>query len=253
MVGFLGFLPQEAHSQMSGKILYQAILETDNFKESESVLIFNNEDSYFYIVNEEGPKKESKSASYDQEENVVEINIESAATDKSLELYINREKEKIIRKDNYFKNGSFHKCRVYEPTGSIKWIITDETKTVGIFEAVKATTDFRGRNYTAWFAPDLPVGIGPWIFHGLPGLILELYDDDMHVQFYMSSIKIPYELEEPIIPPREGKLLSLEEYVAYEENFGNEFLEMIKSKLPRGAVIGDVSYKETRRGIELEY
>ena len=40
----------------------------------------------------------------------------------------------------------------------------------------KATCHWRGRDFEAWFAPDIPVRLGPWSFGGLPGLILKLYD-----------------------------------------------------------------------------
>ena len=42
----------------------------------------------------------------------------------------------------------------------------------------KATCHFRGRNYVAWFAPDIPVRQGPWKLGGLPGLILKAHDTD---------------------------------------------------------------------------
>ena len=37
-----------------------------------------------------------------------------------------------------------------------------------------ATTTFKGRNYIAWFAPSIPFHYGPWLFNGLPGLILKV-------------------------------------------------------------------------------
>ena len=40
----------------------------------------------------------------------------------------------------------------------------------------RATCHWRGRDFEAWFAPDIPVRLGPWSFGGLPGLILKLYD-----------------------------------------------------------------------------
>ena len=40
----------------------------------------------------------------------------------------------------------------------------------------KATCRFRGRDFVAWFAADVPVKGGPWKFGGLPGCILKVYD-----------------------------------------------------------------------------
>lgn len=52
----------------------------------------------------------------------------------------------------------------------------------------KATTKFLGRNWIAWFTNDYAVQDGPYKFGGLPGLILEIYDDEQHHHFAMISI-----------------------------------------------------------------
>ena len=252
LIGFLGFLTQEAISQANGKIKYTAILELSEFEKLESTLAFDEDESYFWISktkDEEG----GTTTALNRDENTVIINIEDDSDENFFELYINRRTKEIIRSQSYFENGKFQDCRVIESTGIIDWQISDETKVIGSFEAIKATATFRGRNYTAWFAPNLPISLGPWIFHGLPGLILELYDEDMGVQFYLDTVKIPYELEEAIEPPREGKKITLKEYVAYKSKWAAEFVELIKSKLPRGAEVSDISYKENNTGIEREY
>lgn len=57
-----------------------------------------------------------------------------------------------------------------------KWNILNETKKIGNFKAQKATTNFGGRQWEAWFSSELPFAEGPHKFRGLPGLILELKD-----------------------------------------------------------------------------
>lgn len=44
----------------------------------------------------------------------------------------------------------------------------------------RATTRFNGRHWTAWFAPEIPLAVGPWKLWGLPGLVLKA-EDESHV------------------------------------------------------------------------
>ncbi len=65
----------------------------------------------------------------------------------------------------------------------INWNISTETKNISELNCQKATATFKGRNYTAWFAAQLPYNDGPWKLCGLPGLIVEAYDDQQQVVF----------------------------------------------------------------------
>ena len=74
----------------------------------------------------------------------------------------------------------------------MKWkIFKNETKKIGNYSCMKATTSFRGRDYIAWFTTDVPVLFGPWKFNGLPGLILEVYNTNKNVYWYFRSIEYP--------------------------------------------------------------
>lgn len=61
-----------------------------------------------------------------------------------------------------------------EPYSEMTWTIGENTKNILGYDCTEATTDYHGRTWTAWFTPDIPISDGPWKFHGLPGLILEV-------------------------------------------------------------------------------
>ncbi|WP_312075254.1 GLPGLI family protein [Chryseobacterium sp.] len=63
------------------------------------------------------------------------------------------------------------------------WTIEKETKEVSSLRVQKATAKFGGRKWTAWFAKEIPFQEGPYKFHGLPGMIVELYDNKENFHF----------------------------------------------------------------------
>jgi GLPGLI family protein len=81
----------------------------------------------------------------------------------------------------------------------IEWQLTAETKTIDSLSCQKAIGKFRGRTYTAWYAKEIPVAVGPWKLHGLPGLIVEAEDSLGEVKFIFESLHIPVDTEPTII------------------------------------------------------
>lgn len=79
-------------------------------------------------------------------------------------------------------------CFYSEPYPLQEWKILSDTLTVNGFLCQKATCNFRGRDYIAWFTLDIPVGNGPWKFGGLPGLILKVYDTKLLYTFECTKI-----------------------------------------------------------------
>lgn len=75
-----------------------------------------------------------------------------------------------------------------EPELPLVWNIEDQNKTFQNFTVQKATTHFAGRDYTAWFTLEIPIPDGPYLFLGLPGLIVELYDTQDHYHFTLNSL-----------------------------------------------------------------
>ncbi len=66
----------------------------------------------------------------------------------------------------------------YKDNIALNWKIDSEKKKIGEYDTQKATLDFGGRKWTAWFSTDLPFQDGPYKFYGLPGLIVQIGDDE---------------------------------------------------------------------------
>ena len=93
----------------------------------------------------------------------------------------------IVHKNN---NNEFFQYELLENTvlqlqtnDTQKWNLSQEKKNVKNLSLQKAITTWGGRNWTAWFAEEIPFQEGPYKFHGLPGLIVEIYDDKKNYHF----------------------------------------------------------------------
>ena len=102
-----------------------------------------------------------------------------------------------------------------EVAPKINWKISKETKKIGKFTSKKATANFRGRDYTAWFTTEISLPYGPWKLHGLPGLILEAYDTDKNLYWYFKSVEYPSKTKETpkyMSMPKNNKWLNYTEF-----------------------------------------
>lgn len=78
-----------------------------------------------------------------------------------------------------------------EDTPKFDWKLDDEKSEVLGYPVQKATTNFGGRKWIAWFASDIPIQDGPYRFYGLPGLILKIQDTKGdHIFTAISSKKL---------------------------------------------------------------
>lgn len=78
---------------------------------------------------------------------------------------------------------------IVEETPVIKWQILPETQKIENYSCQKATANFGGRIWEAWFSKELPFPDGPYKFHGLPGLIVKLEDKSKSHQFLLKGNK----------------------------------------------------------------
>lgn len=113
----------------------------------------------------------------------------------------------------------YNSCYV-EPIPAQEWQIGEDMQEIVGYRCQKATCDFRGRSYTAWFTVDIPISQGPWKFGGLPGLILKVYDDKQEYIFECVGIE-QHSQEYPII--------LLDNYKAYRKTTRSKLDKLLKS------------------------
>ncbi len=256
---------------MSGKLLgqeglklnYTAILESENYIELEAVLYFEDGESLFYIRNMETANS-IKSEYGEEEMNSIKHRPDpllsfSPPRDSLIhQVYIDRDNEIIKSRRTIFKGGKYHPCVVIEPTNSINWEITNKSREIGSYTAIKAKSAFRGRYYTAWFVPDIDINAGPWKFHGLPGLIIEVTDEEKGVQFLFSKLENFDIGKKPISRPDESIVLTINEFAVLNdpERIAQEFVNWISNELPSGVNLlnsNAISTSFSITGIEREY
>lgn len=111
---------------------------------------------------------------------ILEVRDLRLNTGESAKIFKNKNKKEIITIDQgpMTSVDKFALFRLTEVIPPQQWSINEDTLTVLNFVCRKATTFFRGRQYSAWFTLELPVNDGPWKFYGLPGMILKIEDAD---------------------------------------------------------------------------
>lgn len=77
----------------------------------------------------------------------------------------------------------------YSENLKFDWKILNEKEKIGTYNTQKATADFGGRKWTAWFTSDLPFQDGPYKFHGLPGLIVKIEDSEKNYSWVLQGNK----------------------------------------------------------------
>ncbi|MFA6277556.1 MAG: GLPGLI family protein [Pedobacter sp.] len=102
----------------------------------------------------------------------------------AVDIYFFAKENKLVSRER-FMNAYY---LIDEPSQQINWKITKDTLSFNGVHCKKAITTFKGRNWIAWYAPELPFQSGPWKLNGLPGLIIQANDDKNEVQFLFNGI-----------------------------------------------------------------
>ena len=132
-----------------------------------------------------------------------------------------------VTKD-YQKNKTYLNVRIGSDSYKVledrvlDWKILPEKEKIGNWEAQKATTEFGGRKWTAWFCEEIPLSDGPYKFKGLPGLIVKISDaDNSHVMELKGSTKFASPMEENMESAVTTKNGAITKTVVVGDGFGS--------------------------------
>ena len=78
--------------------------------------------------------------------------------------------------------------RYIEPDKLFTWKISQEKTNIAGYACQRATTEFAGRVFEAWFTREVPISEGPYKFYGLPGLIVKVHDSDNYYSFELTKL-----------------------------------------------------------------
>lgn len=170
------------------EVLYEVSYSLDSLHLDKT----KKETLYLYTGSDYGVFMSSKVAKADEIEANIQKQLRSGSitissemiTDFNKTFYKNLQTGTIKTVENIAR-----KDYIYTEPVTPNWQINDSTKTFRDYPVQKATTSFAGRDYVAWFTTEIPIPDGPYLFHGLPGLIVELYDNRQDYHFSLKSIK----------------------------------------------------------------
>ncbi|MCL6218670.1 GLPGLI family protein [Zunongwangia pacifica] len=201
------FYAQKGDVQYSYKAAYQLEYQQDSTDENS----VKSETGVLYLGDVQSRYSSLGKAVKDSLENMpnpkgMRMDQYNQMTDFKYKIFKNYKENQLILAEKVFQ----YELKYKQDLNIIDWEIKPENKEILGFSVQKATSSFAGRNYIAWFAPELPFSDGPYKFNGLPGLILEISDLKNHYHFTLTGFQ---ELEKP-----QDKLLNLDKYKAVSQD-----------------------------------
>ncbi len=109
----------------------------------------------------------------------------------------------------------------------LDWQIQSDKMKIGDIECQKATVEYGGRNWTVWFNQSIPLQDGPYIFKGLPGLIVKISDDKGEYDFSLIETSSK---GNKMFYLRKGKEISWDVYRKLQSDYYNDPFAEIKAR-----------------------
>lgn len=163
--------------------------------------------------------------------------------------YKNNKDNNVIIRD-YMKNQVYF---IKDEIPLIRWNTNyPETKIIAGYECNKATTIFRGSKIVAYYTKSINIKTGPYKFNGLPGLILEVYEENSDANLWTATKVEPLSANfSGMVIPSGVNIISLKSFNDRVQKKNDEDFEKILETVPKGVEIK--RNKTERKGIEKKY
>ncbi len=185
----------QSKTNISGSISYVCTRELGEYKQeanntsnsnkhlSRWLFLFNNGEANHFYINTGNNGITGRSG----DSIILLKKADGVAQPPFLKQYQNFATKVIISKERAVKTLYL----VADTIITIPWKLSKNTKKIQNIECFSAQAEYRGRVWTAWYAPSIPILSGPWKLYGLPGMILEAEDREGLIRFECESIVIP--------------------------------------------------------------
>lgn len=192
-----------------------------NVEGIDKLYLFSNNSKSLYVVGNKENIKEKPSKV--QADFVVEL------TTLDDEYYFqDQKKDSVFFKEIVIQDVFY----VKEKTPNFTWKLVEEFKIVENKKLQKATTTFRGRNYSAWCDLETPISIGPWKFNNLPGLAYSIIDESPNFYFQWHLLKITEtDINKiPFLEKEKKQYIKIKDFINKRTKVYQEFEERNKAR-----------------------
>jgi GLPGLI family protein len=111
------------------------------------------------------------------------------------------------------------------------WKLGKEMKKVLGYTCINAVLTLDDQEIVAWYAPEIPVPLGPSIFGGLPGLIMAV-ERNGETAYVATSVDLAPPAEQALVKPDKGSPVDKNEFADIREEKEKEWRENSGGEIP---------------------
>jgi len=178
--------------QLDNPAIESAVAAQLNKMNKTTILYYDNGESFFEQLSKTNDAQQGFQSN-------INVQIQTGGSGC---YYKNRKNNESISQE-YIMDKAF---LITEPLKS-QWKLVSGEKKIGNYLCNKAIND---KNEIAWYCPEIPINDGPYLFQGLPGLILEVETATKTIT--MQTIEFKAVIKDKIQPPKTGKKISRDEF-----------------------------------------